>query len=176
MCAIFHDHKKLTTKIFATLNQKPPISGFCFNADGEFCPACKIPLCGMTPFGGHVASKVLCVLCCVDQNHSSNASATASSTVMLCPSAQSLAKSESFSFERMTSKSRSTEACSIRGRGAPIFSCNGNRPGEDTDVVQVWIYRPQLFDCRCLSACNSQSHQRGMGKIHRRCIAISGCL
>ena len=50
----------------------------------------------------------LCVLCTVNQNHSSNASAAASSTVMLCPAVESLAKSESFRWERMTARSRST--------------------------------------------------------------------
>ena len=47
-----------------------------------------------------VATRGLCVLCAVNQNHSSSASATVSSTVNLCPSVESLAKSGSFSLGR----------------------------------------------------------------------------
>jgi hypothetical protein len=82
----------------------------------------KIPRSRKLLFGDNVANKGLCVLCAVNQNYSSNASATASSTVNLCPSVESLAKSDSFNLERMTSRSRSTETCSTGGRESPIFS------------------------------------------------------
>src|SRR5688572_23379572 len=57
----------------------------------------------------------------VQQDHSPDASATASLGVNFCPSRESLAKSDSLNREWMTVQSRSAQACSTGGRGSLIF-------------------------------------------------------